>query len=243
VIRAVTFDFWATLYVHDSALEQVRKDLRVERLSDLPELYGIGAERLRERLAIACDMAFAGRREPFPPEVTKHLLRELGLGHDGRLAATITTLLEDAALDAPPPVIPGAVEVVRRLAQSDRIGIISDTGITTGRVLRMILTNDGIGEHMSAFVFSDETGRRKPDRHQFLTAAAELGVRPDEVVHVGDLLETDVVGAHSVGATAILYIGLHDDQAGKHEADAVVRDHAELPGMIEQLERGPRLQK
>jgi putative hydrolase of the HAD superfamily len=50
-----------------------------------------------------------------------------------------------------------------------------------------------------------QVGRRKPDGLIFEQALAMAGhVNPDEAVYIGDNYYTDVVGAHSVGLSAIL---------------------------------------
>lgn len=84
-----------------------------------------------------------------------------------------------------------------------RMGIIFDAGITPGSVLRKVLDRHRILEFFTSTVFSDEIGFNKPHRVMFETALRELGARPSEAVHVGDLLETDIAGAKAMGMKAI----------------------------------------
>ena len=238
MIKAVTFDFWSTLYISDSGTEAARAQLRFQRLQKLPHLCDIPPIRLSQKYELALQMALIGRFEPYPPEVARHLLRDLNLHEDGELAGAVARIIEEAALDVPPVMVPGADEVMAQLAGSYQIGLVSDTGMTIGRVLRQIMADDGLAQYFSAYVFSDETGCRKPEPRQFLSVASQLGVEPGEMVHVGDLMDTDVAGAHDAGARAILYTGHHDEQHDKHLADAVISDHAELPAIIARWNAG-----
>lgn len=52
-------------------------------------------------------------------------------------------------------------------------------------------------------VDSTVVGSTKPDRVIFEAALERAGATADEVVHVGDMLSTDVVGAQAMGITAV----------------------------------------
>jgi putative hydrolase of the HAD superfamily len=67
---------------------------------------------------------------------------------------------------------------------------------------------DGLGilgkEHrISTVVISGEVHVAKPDPAIFAIAIQKLGVKPEEVWHVGDSLANDVAGARSAGLTGI----------------------------------------
>jgi HAD superfamily hydrolase (TIGR01549 family) len=67
---------------------------------------------------------------------------------------------------------------------------------------------------VDAKVGSKAHGRIKPHPSIFVAVLAELGVRPDEVVMVGDSYEDDIEGARALGIRAILLDrdGLHPDE-------------------------------
>ena len=134
-----------------------------------------------------------------------------------------------------PELIPGVTEVVPRLAERYRLGVISDTGITPGRVLREVLARDGLLHHFEILTFSDETGRTKPRPEQFLGTLGGLETKPEEAVHIGDLPETDLAGAQGVGMKAILFLGVSDRQDGIALADGVFSDYGELEKVLERL--------
>jgi putative hydrolase of the HAD superfamily len=137
--------------------------------------------------------------------------------------------------DRPRPV-PGVSEVLPRLAQRYRLGVISDTGLTPGRVLRQVLDRDGLLRYFRVLTFSDETGATKPLPKQFLSTLDRLETRPENAAHIGDLPETDLAGARGVGMKTILFLGVSDRQDGRPLADAVFEEYGELEELLERLE-------
>ncbi|RMH93412.1 HAD family hydrolase [Lysobacter pythonis] len=72
----------------------------------------------------------------------------------------------------------------------------------------------GIGHLFAQRVSAREFGAGKPAPAIFLHACERLGRRPEEVLHVGDDIEADIVGAHRAGlATCWLH---RDDARPRH---------------------------
>ena len=233
-LKAVTFDWWGTLYVHREARAR-----RLQLLSDF--LRERGETVSRERLEAAYSTA-TGRLDRewragnvfLPRQWLRCVFEELGLALPSEAAAELCPMIEDAMLSEPPDLVPGAAALVADLhLASVRLGIISDTGLTVGRVMRRILDRDGILACFTAFVFSDETGVTKPHRVAFERASAQLGVPAVETTHVGDLPETDVTGAKAAGMRAVLINGV-SGRADDGIADAVVGDYSELRCLCQQ---------
>jgi FMN phosphatase YigB (HAD superfamily) len=227
-IKAVTFDWWGTLYVHRDArtrrLELLRDFLREREAKiahgKLEEAYGSAVAHL--------DREWRAGNAYLPGQWLQRVLDELGVTAADEDTAALRQSLEDAMLVDPPGLVEGAAALVTDLHRADiGLGIISDTGLTVGRVMRRILARDGILSCFTAFAFSDETGYTKPHHVAFETALGRLGVVAGEAVHVGDLPETDVAGAKAMGMRAVLITGVSGrDDAGV--ADAVVRDFTDL---------------
>lgn len=62
-----------------------------------------------------------------------------------------------------------------------------------------ILEEADLARHLDAVVVSDAVGLRKPRPEIFEAALQELGVAPEETLHVGDNLSADVGGASALG--------------------------------------------
>jgi putative hydrolase of the HAD superfamily len=98
------------------------------------------------------------------------------------------------------PILPGAQELVRRLAQRVPVAI-----VTNGPpdIQRLKIEQAGIAPHLSAVVISGELGVGKPDPAIFRRALELLEVAPERAVMVGDNWERDVLGARAVGMRAL----------------------------------------
>ena len=79
---------------------------------------------------------------------------------------------------------------------------------------------------------AEEFGISKPDTALFHKAFEQAGVSADEVIHVGDCHDNDIVGAVSAGAKAIWF---KPDGGESEIASGVVQELSELPSAIEQL--------
>ena len=230
--RGVTFDWWGTLYVYRDArarrLQVVCDALRAHGC-DLPEeriveVYDLGAERLERE--------WRAGRVYRPCEWLADTLQQLHVSMSEDACRLLQRNAEEAMLDDPPLLVAGAAALLADLHQGGiAIGLISDTGLTIGRVMRLILAQDGILPYFSGFAFSDEVGVTKPHRRAFECALGQMGLRPEEAVHVGDLPETDICGATAVGMRAVLVTGVSGRQDDGH-ADAVVGGFAELRGLF-----------
>jgi len=238
MLHAVTFDFWGTLYQNAYA--------RDERLRLLEKVL---ARHSQTRPWTALEAAYRHAwsvwertwREEQRSITTERWLREMLAFLEADLPEAVLAGLcrpiEEIYLrgDAPRPV-PGVAEVLPRLSRRYRLGLISDTGLTPGRVLREILRRDGLLPHFRALTFSDETGAAKPRPEQFLRTLNILEAQPEETAHIGDLPETDVAGAQAVGMKAVLFLGVSHRQDGQPLADAVFDEYNELEKLLERLE-------
>lgn len=237
MLHAVTFDFWGTLYQNAYA--------RDERLHLLEKVL---ARHSQPRPWTALEAAYrhAGSvwertwREEQRSIAVEHWLREmlafLKVALSDETLAGLCRPIEEILLrgDAPRPV-PGVAEVLPRLSRRYRLGLISDTGLTPGRVLRGILRRDGLLPHFRALTFSDETGAAKPRPEQFLRTLNILEAQPEDAAHIGDLPETDIAGAQAIGMKAVLFLGVSHRQDGRPLADAVFEKYSEIEKVLKNL--------
>lgn len=127
--------------------------------------------------------------------------------------------------------------VLAELSREFKLGIVSDTGYTPGRVLRKHMKSHGVLDYFSAFSFSDETGRAKPNAVQFDNVLRQLQVEPQNAIHCGDLPGHDILGAKQFGLWAVLYQGCNvvEESANGYKADYVISDWRDLPGIVRKV--------
>jgi HAD superfamily hydrolase (TIGR01549 family) len=238
VVSAITFDFWNTLYSADNgAMDQVRPR-RIAALRALLATAGVrpNDEELNRAYRSGFDayMAAWTRGDHFgAPHQVRHMLEVFGVVAPDDAVARTAKEIEDASLLAPLQLLPGASETIPRLAASGhRLGIISDTSLTPGRLLVRFLEADGLLRHFEALTFSDLTGYTKPDRRMFESTLAQLGANAAEAAHVGDTPRTDIAGARALGMLSIRCAAAVDHQEPP-AAHYVVRDHRELPAILD----------
>lgn len=159
---------------------------------------------------------------------------EASLPDEARLK--IISNYEENILERPPVLIDGVREALEELAGRYKIGLISDVGFSPGRVLRQVLEQNNLLGVFDSLVFSDEAGRSKPHAEVFNRTARRLETDPDEMVHIGDLEFTDIVGAKQAGYRAIRFTGITPmDEGESTVADYVTSDFSNVPRLIENL--------
>ena len=236
MIKAITFDFWHTLYTEQPVDPDARRRGFQAQIHQMTGVL-VTEERLEEAVKVAgeawsqawlTEHRTMGARE-WLSTVMGSL--ELSLTEADMAAAVART--ETALLDNPPILFTDAKAALPALSEQYRLAVISDTDLTPGRVLTQVLERDGIRQYFSRLTYSDEIGSSKPQTHNFLTTIQALNAKPHEAVHVGDMLRSDIVGAKGAGMHAIQYVGEHhDDTEVDVEPDAVITDHDELLGLL-----------
>lgn len=233
-IRAITFDFWNTLYAEP--LDGSAESSRAERMAAIRDALAVSdLAPTQEELLAAWRSGFTAYLEAWQEgrhfgafEQVGHVLEHFGAAPLDGIIERTARRIEKSGADANLQLQPGAAEVIPALADAGiKLGLISDTGLTPGRILLGFLERDGLLPHFSSLTFSDETGFPKPDPRMFHRALAPLGVVPAEAAHVGDTPRTDIAGAQAVGMRAIRFAAARDT-AEPPTADYVIYDHRDL---------------
>jgi len=235
-VRAITFDFWDTIVRADTAATRRQRRLAI---TEVLETRGLVAD------ADEIDRAFDEAWTRFDAswalgaQFTGHHAAETVLDVLGHTDDEVRTAVVEAYVTAPRGMdlsltdnVVSTIELLRTAGL--RIGIVCDVGLTPSVVLRHYLEGHGVLGLFDHWSFSDEVGVYKPHAAIFEHALAGLGgIDPADAAHIGDLRRTDVAGALGMGMLALRYRGVTDDDpAHGPEADAIVDDHAQLPGIL-----------
>ena len=239
-IRALTIDFWNTMVVARTGGE-ARQRQRLDHVLGVARLCRPGAteELVREAFRAATKRYQTAwqhdHRTPACSDLVGGIWDALGIDADAEQHAEAVRIFEEGLLFGPPDLAEGLDEALAWAAGRYRLGLLSDTMFSPGRVIRRLLDERGLLSYFHACVFSDETGAAKPARSAFDAVRTALDVPFDEIVHIGDLRRTDVAGAQQAGARALLYTGIREDAEGEAEPDAVLPHWDELPRVLNQL--------
>jgi len=232
-IRALLFDLWGTL-IEDSGREEPRSRTRArlatEALAGAGHPYPEGAVMLalqafnREHGAL-----HAQGRDLAPPERLELVLRLLDRRLPERLSPDGRRAVEEALTGAirmhPPLPAPGARDTLAEArGRGLALGLVSNTGISPGYVLRELLADFGLLPYLQTLTFSDEACLVKPAPEMFRCTLEVLGMAPPQAVFIGDVPHTDIAGALAVGMWAV--------QIGDQRADGV-EPHARIASLRE----------
>ena len=246
MIEAVTFDWWDTIAFTTEEQDGQLRALRIQRVTkavpDLPRTRTVLLQAYDRQQALL-EEAWSRNVDPDPEEQIQTFLKFADLDRgDANLVERVAEAFGGALLEIPPSLSPHVAETLEELRRDGiAIGLVSNTGRTWGRYIRRVQETFGIGRFFDVRVFSDEVGVRKPVRAIFEVALQGLGFPADRVVHVGDDVDADVIGAKDVGMRAVWFNADRQgyrpryrrrSEASPDRADAVVRDLAELPPIL-----------
>jgi HAD superfamily hydrolase (TIGR01509 family) len=180
-VEAVIFDLDGLLVDSESVWDDVRKRFVEEKGGTWHD----GAQRdmmgmssvewshyVRDRLGVDMD----------PEEISREVA--------DRVAATYREHL---------PLLPGAVEAVRSLAEESPLGLASSSN---RHVIDLVLDQAGIADSFKATVSSEEVGAGKPAPDVYLEAAKRLGREPASCVAIEDSTN-GIRSAHAAGMGVI----------------------------------------
>ena len=242
-VDTVTFDLWQTLILDDRDLGRARTRRRLEGALDaltdagydftpeqLQEAYRSCFRTCRAIHAEEKDVTFDEQVNIFINNIDENLSQRL----DTEVADRISYWYAEAFFDFPPPVASGVYEVleeVRRIGY--RVGMISNTGMTPGRLFRRYLDQHNILGFFHVLTFSDEVKLCKPSTEIFHMTLDALGTTPDKAVHVGDHIQNDILGANRAGMRTVL-LGTAEGQENVANPHVQIMSLSELPRVLEQ---------
>ncbi|MEP6360141.1 MAG: HAD family hydrolase [Halioglobus sp.] len=120
-----------------------------------------------------------------------------------------------------------ALEVLQSLALTYKLG-----AITNGNA--DIYKTDA-GEYFDFAFLAEDVGASKPAPDMFHAAIEYSGVRPDQIVHVGDNPDHDIAGAQAVGLNTIWMNSQKEQWPGGQPADRDIDNLSQLAAAIESL--------
>lgn len=238
MIKGITFDFWNTLFSDQD--EYIRRKMRVDKCCDVIKKYkNISEEDIEnsflETGKISAEYWKKNYKTFTSVQRLETILSILNITINVNESKELINFFEEVTLKVPPQPVNGVRKVIAGLCKDYKLGIISDTGYSPARILKKLLSNIGISECFSSLNFSNEVGVAKPHPDIFKKAAEELYLKPEEIVHVGDIYRTDVKGAIENGFNTIHFIGISNKDEKISDAEFIIRNLNEIPGIIDKI--------
>ena len=234
MVKAVFFDFYKTLFVHEE--QSFERSLR-----KIAARYGV--EINWERFETAMERLFANTSSPAPTTDYSLLessiavmmrecefIREVGIeNHVEQIAWELLQFAGHPLFAANNTILYNdAVPTLEYLQSAGfKLAIVSNWDTPLDPLTERL----GIADYFDAIVASHDARVRseKPDPHIFNYALAAVGVSAEDAVHVGDTYQADIVGARDVGIRPIL-LDRDNTQTGRWEE--TIQNLAELPKML-----------
>jgi len=244
IFHAVTFDCWGTLLLDSPASDERYRDRRLAGFQRI--LKTIGVEVRRRELNEAYEASgrwlartWQQRRDVPVSEHIHEILTTLDPTLPERLDPARLSALTEAyahpALLASPELDRGAAGTLETLATRGlAVGVVSNVMRTPGSTLRQIFDRSGLLVWMKVLTFSDECGIRKPDPEIFRLTLRQVGVAPEDAVHVGDDPILDVEGARAAGM-AVIQLAPSGRATAPVKPDAVISSLREVPAALDRL--------
>lgn len=230
-MRAVSFDLWFTLIYEEEADERTYTFMRVkalhEGLSRFREIF------LEDVMDVYKSLKFA--REYLSARSLVNLVASaLGIKLSREELERLSRDYVRSTRDFIPKVNMEVYEVIPKIRELGlKTAIVSNTSFSEEGV-RAMLENLRLANYFDVIVSSSSLGYNKPDPRIYKYLVRKLGLRPQEILHVGDSCINDVLGPVSVGLRAALYVGLRKDR----DADLCSRlDVPVLRSLSELLEK------
>ncbi|MCX8064616.1 MAG: HAD family hydrolase [Candidatus Hydrogenedentes bacterium] len=237
MIKAITFDFWGTLF--KDAFGKERQEYRAKAISNI--LRGaVSLEEAKEALSIAAK-EFARchieeQRTLNPEDAVDIVSLHLGVEFSKSQFDFLVEEFATAILVYQPEPIEGAIDAVKLAYENFPVALISDTGISPGRSLQKLLDEYEFSQYFSFCCYSDEVGVSKPRPIMFELTAEKLNVRPENILHIGDLEPTDIKGIKEVGGYGGLFVGVNDKYRNDTRADFIFQSWYEFIERFSEIE-------
>ncbi|NVM36114.1 MAG: HAD family hydrolase [Candidatus Lokiarchaeota archaeon] len=195
MIEVITFDLWNTIFNN-----RFYTDFRLNYFTQFLEKrqIAISFQEIKKAFDLAFYLPERNYEENdhiYTEERIAKLLNILKIDLTEPEKTIIKIKFEEAILKDPPSLKMGVKQTLEELSSAYKLGLISNTGITPGRIISRILQEYEIFKYFRVKIYSDEIGYYKPHKIIFKTALESLNCIPQNAIHIGDNLETDIKGA------------------------------------------------
>ena len=197
MIQTITFDLWNTLFTEKSYSElRIKKFFNFLQEKRIYKPFGQFKKAFDDKFHFS-EVTFEEIEfhHIYTEERILSVLEEIKVKILQSDIELLKKEFESRMLQDPPQLKKGVKKTLEELAPDYQIGLISNTGVTPGKILNKVLDRYGILQFFEATIYSDEIGLFKPHPKMFKTPLNKFNCSPLNAIHVGDSLESDIKGA------------------------------------------------
>ncbi len=211
-IKGILFDFWGTLVengVYPSPVSQVRYFLRLRNMKFHD--YIVRFEK------VFMTQEFESLTSGF-----QEVCKEFDVNPPSWVIDKMVGMWNKNRLLAKP--FPETMEVLEQLSGKYKLGLISNTDPFS---IEPLIEKFGFNEHFPSIALSYQEGKLKIDQGLYDKVLGEMDLSAEEVVMVGDSMESDIVSAKNAGIRAILV-----DRRDKRDYEDRIKTLSELQAQL-----------
>ena len=238
MIKAITFDLWNTTFQNKS-YSKSRIVLLNHFFTNIGEIIDIEViKKCYDHIFLYHDIEDLTELYPhiYNDERFEKMLNCLEVSLSNNEKSKILNIMESEMMKDPPLLKEGVVDTLKNLNSKYNIGLISNTGITPGKIIKKVMEKYDILKYFKTTIFSDEIGYYKPSAILFQEALKHLKSKPEESIHIGDLLHTDVKGAKDCGILSIWFNDMNQKKQPDIVPDFEVKNMREIIKIINSLQ-------
>ncbi|MEJ2252093.1 MAG: HAD family hydrolase [Candidatus Lokiarchaeota archaeon] len=238
MIEAITFDLWNTIIKNHSYFNE-RIDIFIDTIKTYD--YSISYDGLKKAFEktfylYEINIKEIEYRHIYTEERLENLLKYLDITLEEEVKKNLIDRFETVLLEDPPLLKKGVKFTLETLSNKYKIGLISNTGITPGKILNKALEKREILQIFDILSYSDEIGVYKPHKEIFKRTLNNLKTKAKRAVHIGDILETDIIGAKDYGMKAIWVKNKQSNNPNNIKPDFEIMKIPELLDIINLLD-------
>ena len=207
----LTISAWQCLFdealTFDTSVRTLRLScvIREAKVQGQQISYDVAANAY-DKAAAVFEQRYLAARPITNDERMQILLAALSLPDDASSVRRLRRSLEETHSAIGMEVLPGALDFLSEFSDQFRLVLLSDTWMTPGWAIDQFLDKAGLCCFFDRRIYSDAIGHHKVDGSAFLHVAKTLSVPLFSMIHVGDLWQSDVLGAVEAGVRRIFYL-------------------------------------
>jgi putative hydrolase of the HAD superfamily len=224
-IRVVTFDADGTIWDFATTM----REALVASLQSIQTLYPEEAAGISVSDLIAhrqeAEAAFKGKSMTMEALRFAGFMRTLdaiGIRDEHFAHDLVTSYLEHRFANA--RIFDDALPALDRLRGQFRLGLLTNGNSYPDKL--------GVGDRFEFSIIAQEHGVSKPDPEFYELAIRTAGVHPDEILHVGDSIDNDVLPARRAGMRAVWVNRAGHDPPRGRQSLATIYSLDELPAFL-----------